>query len=611
MASRKFKASWTPTPLRSPDDEPEVRVPPPPSPTLFRRAALIVTFLLRWVIRELMRYAFALRNRTTDRSVEAAQETREFCERMGGMWVILARLASLRGDLLGQRFCLELERTRDRAVPISLELVKQIIDGELRAYGRSLDEVFESIEPVPLSARSFGQAHRARLKNGRDVVVRVRLPDAVDRVETDWRWLRVFRFFMEHFDLAPYLRWDDLLFEVKKTADDLLDFRTEVKELRQIRQILRPRRIYMPEVFAKFSTEQMLVTEYVDGISVSDVIYVHRQEPDRCDAWLAANKIDMGRVWRRIFNAHSELLLEHNLFFTELSPGSILLLRNGRIAFVTLNTIGTMDAELLANYRLFLRALSQRDYTKTCDTYLAMGPALPYKDMSEMRQNVLRALRKWETRTYVKNCQYREKSIASAMGVLAGCAAAQELPTFWNLARLQLAERILEPTLEYFGHTKNPIRALARYERAAQYRSIGRITARPSKQRRQRDMLLSRLLLQMLENLKYDGDYLRSRLQGFQGRLSGVAQVSGRLLLMIGKFAMLGLVIEVFLYGTHWFKVAVPFAESGDIGRILSAIKIHNRSTWIVIVLLLLYFRRFLVKLAKQLFSPEVRPSDL
>lgn len=612
MASRKFKESWIPTPLRTPEEQEGPRVPPPPQPrTLFRRAVVIVMFLARWLIRELMRYALALRNRSTERSIEAAREAREFAERMGGMWVILTRLASLRGDLLGQKFCQELEQTRDRSVPISIDVVKKIVDSELTAYGRSLAEVFESIDPVPLSARSFGQAHRAVLKDGRHVVVRVRLPDAVQRAKTDARWLSAFMFIMEQLDLVPHLRWDDLLFEAKKTTDDLLDFRTEVKELRQIRQLLRPRRIYMPEVFAKYSTEQMLVTEFIDGISVSDVVYMHQHHRERCDAWLAANRINPARVWRKIFNAHAELLLENNLFFTELSPGSILLLRDGRIAFVTLNTIGTMDAELLANYRAFLQALSQSDYTKACDTYLAMGPALPYKDMSEMRKGVLRAMRKWETRTHVKNCHYREKSIASAMGVMSSCAAEYELPTFWNLARLQLAERILEPTLEFFGHTKNPLRALAKYETAAQMRMIERATARPGKKRRERSMSTIRLLMQMAENLKYDGDYLRRRLQGFQGRISGVAQVFGRLLLMIGKFAAVGLILEVFLYGTQRFHVMVPYMDQGDIGRFFSAIKIHNRSTWVVIILVLLYFRRFLVKLAKQLFSPEVRPSDV
>lgn len=612
MASRKFKDSWTPTPLRRSEEEPAPRPPPPPEPkTLFGRAMLIFRFGLLWFMRELMRYGLALWKRSTERSVEAAREGREFSERMGGMWVILTRFASLRSDLLGRRFCKEIEGTRDRPEPISVELVKQLIEQELKDLSLVFDEVFESIDPVPLSSRWFGQSHRALLKNGREVVVRVRMPDAVKRAATDWRWLRVYKFVMEQLDVVPYLRWDDVLFEVKKATDELLDFRTQVRELRKMRRILRPRRIYMPEVFGKLCTERMLVTEYLKGISVSDVMAMSRQNQDRCDAWLVSNKIDRARVWRRIFNAHHELLFEHNLFFTELSPGSILLLRGGRMAFVSLNTIGTMDAELLKHYREFMRALSERDYTKSCDTYLAMGPALPYKDISEMRQSVLRAMRKWEARTYVKNCPYREKSFASAMEVMASCATAYELPAFWDFARLQLAERLLEPTLEFFGSTKNPFRALARYDRTAQFRSIKRAATQGVKKRLQRTMGVGRLLMQQFENIQYDGEYLRRRLQGFQGRISGVAQVFGRLLMLFGKVAMLGLLIQLFLYAKQRFGVAVPLADQGSIGKIFAAMKIHNSATWIVLIVLLFYFRRFLVKVAKQLFSPEVRPSDV
>lgn len=612
MAARKFKPQWAPSPLPTSDQVLPPRVWPAPAPrTLLRRAVVIIRFSMVWFFRELTRYLFALRTRNTERSIESAIETREFAERMGGMWVIISRLAALRGDLLGERFCQEVSKVRDRARPLPAAVVQRIIDEQLRGLATSFDEVFSELDPEPLSARSFGQFHRARLANGRAVVIRVRLPDAPDRAKTDWLWLRVIKFILEQLDLEPHLRWDDLLFEVKQTTDDLLDFRTEVNELKRIRKLLRPRRIYVPEVFEKLCTESLMVTEYIEGVTVGDLERLHKRSPDRALEWMAHNKILGNRVWRRLFNAHHELLFEHNLFYTELQPSSILLLRGGRIALVSLNTIGTMEADVQSNLRQLARALSESDYTKACDTYLRMGPALPYKDLTEMRQLLLRALRKWESRTHVKNCPYFEKSLAAAMDAMARCASSQELPTSWNLARLQLAERTLEPTLEFFGSSKNSLAALKRYDRAAQLRSIRNATTKGVKKRVERGLEVAQLNMQLFENIQYDGEYLRRRLLGFKGKVGRISEVVGRLLLLLSKFAMVAVLVQVLAYLWQRFHTAAPVADKWGISRMFGFLQTQSRGTWIVILLLLFYFRRFISNLVKQLFSPEIRPSDV
>lgn len=613
MASRKFKESWIPSALPPLERERPPSAPPLPAPrTLFRRALVIYRFTLVWFFRELSRYIFAIKSRNTERSQQAAQETREFAERMGGMWVIIARLAALRGDLLGVNFCAEVAKTRDRAVPIPVALVQSLVAGELKRLGTSFEEVFASIDPVPLSARSFGQFHRACLKDGRQVVIRVRLPDAKERAAADWKWLRVIKFIIEQLDIEPHLRWDDLLFEVKKTTDDMLDFRTEVNELRLIRKLLRPRRVYVPEVFEKLCTESLLVTEYIQGVSVAQLRQLHQSSPEQAAQWQRTNKIFGARIWRRLFNVHHELLFEHNLFYTELLPSSILLLRGGRIALVSLNTITSVEADVQDSLRMLARALSDSDYTKACDTYLTLGPPLPYKDITEMRQLCLRALRKWESRTHVRNCPYREKSMAAAMEAMSRCMSSQELPTSWNIARLQLAERTLEPTLEFFGSTKNSLAALKRYDRAAQLRSIVRATTKGTKKRAQRALDVAQLNMQLIENLFYDGDYLRRRLQGFSGKVGHLSQVAGRMLLLVSKFAMIAVAVQVLAYLKQRFwsgTEAVP--DKWGVSRLFGFLQIQSRATWILIIALLFYFRRFLTNLVKQLFSPEIGPSDV
>lgn len=586
---------------------------PVPSPVaLINRASYIIKYLLKSTFREIFRVVISAIRGKRERSIEAAQEAREFAERLGGMWVILVRLASLRGDLLGVEFCRELARTRDLSTATPFAQIRKVIEEDLRTVGTSFEETFLEFDEVPLNVRSFGQVHRARLqKNKREVLVRVRSPDAPQRAKTDWRYLRIVLFFIEQLDLEPHLRWDDLMFEVKKSTEDLLDFRSEVEELKRIRKVLRKRRIYVPMIFQRYCTERVLVQEYIHGISVADLVQATHLNPRLGDDWMRENKIDPRRIWSRLFKVHHELLFEHNLFYTELSPSSILLLKGNRLAFVSFGSVGTLDADLQRRYRTLYRAFLTADYTKACDYYLTLGPALPYKDITNMKQQSLRLLRKWESRTHIKNCPYSEKSLGSAVGQLAHCASAQQLPTFWNLARLQLSEQILNSSLEFFDPTKSSLKALRRYEQSAQIRSIKNALTRNVRKRINTATDVAQLNLQLLENFENDGEYLRNRLAGVQAKLSKISAIAGRLVGLLSKVAILAIVLQVFLFFKQGYHVSVPLADQGTLGKILSTIRPRTTASWVVLFAILFYFRRFLTKLTQQLFTKSLGPGDV
>lgn len=620
MALYKFKEKWVPTPLIAPGESgggQSSQISLPVLRPAVSRARLILRFALLWFLREIKHWFLVRIRQRSERTVEAAREAREFAERMGGMWVILSRLLSSHSDLLGTEFGRELARTRDRPLPmISTVELYRLLDEELRSVGTSVQEVFSELDPVPLTTKSFGQFHRARLRgSGREVAIRLRTPDALERANTDAKWLQVIVSLLKRFNLAPHMRWEDLLFEAKKVTSDLLDFRTELAELREIRKILRPRRVYVPLVYGRLCTERLLITEYIRGVSVADLQRINRVDSNRAESWLAANRIERKRVWRRLFNAHQELLFEHDLFYTELLPGSILLLRDNRLALVSLNTIGKIDRELQRKYRRLAQTLLDSNYTKACDTFLAMGPALPYKDITDMRQSAARNLRAWEMRTHIKSLPYREKSIAAALSQLARCAIKQKLPTFWNLARLQMAERTLEPTLAFLGPNKNGVRALRGYERSAQLRAIKHAAKVGGSRRLQNMMDMGRLNMQLIENIEHDAEYLRRRLMSAQGKVSGISKAIGRMMLFLARIASVALVLQVYLY-FRFFTGTFQAGSTSAVGRtgvelLLESMRVETRSLWVALVLSLIFANWFLRSLAHRLFTPEIRTLDL
>ncbi len=586
---------------------------PLPSPVaLINRASFIFRHLLRATLREVIRGVLSLIRGKRERTVAQAREMREFAERLGGMWVTLMRLASVRTDLLGAAYCRELALTRDLAAPSPFAEIRKVVEADMLKVGTTFEETFVEFDETPLNVRSFTQVHRARLaKNNREVLVRVRSPDAPQRAQTDWRYLRVLLFFLRQLDLEPHLRWDDLGFEVKKATDDCLDLRTEVEELRRIRKVLRKRRIYVPMIYRRYCTERVLVQEYIQGVSVSDLVLLTHKDANAGDDWMKENQVDPRRLWRRLFSVHHELLFEHNLFYTELSPSSIILLRGNRLAFVSLGTVGSLDADLQRRYRNLYRALLASDYSKAADYYLTIGPALPYKDITDMKQQSLRFLRKWESRTHIKNCPYREKSLGSAVGQLARCATEQELPTFWNLARLQLSEQILNTSLEFFDPTKSSLKALRRYEISAQIRSIKNAVTKNVRKRVDSALDTAQLNMQLLENFENDGEYLRNRLAAVQSKLTKASAIGGRMVVLISKLAVVVLLLQGFLYFKQNYHVSVPLAERGTLGRVLSLLRPQTTASWVLLFVVLFYFRRFLSRLAQQLFTKSVSPNDV
>jgi ubiquinone biosynthesis protein len=104
-----------------------------------------------------------------------------------------------------------------------------------------------------------------------------------------------------------------------------------------MRKSLWPHRVYVPKVFPSYCTKQVLVTEFIDGVLMTDYIRMLGDDPQRCAAWCAENKIRPRLVARRLYNSLLRQLLEDNLFHGDLHPGTF------NAAMVNWEAIRSMD----------------------------------------------------------------------------------------------------------------------------------------------------------------------------------------------------------------------------------------------------------------------------
>lgn len=192
----------------------------------------------------------------------------ESLKRMGPTYVKFGQLLSTRPDVVPPEYIAELESLQDNVEPFSFADVEKIVEEEL---GVRISKAFESFESTPLAAASLGQVHRAVLRDGREVVVKVQRPDVRDQVKAD---LQVFTEIAEtlesHSDIARKLNLVGSIEQAKMSMYSELNYVQEARNTETLRKNLASfPRIYIPTVISDLSTSRVLTTELIKGKKIS------------------------------------------------------------------------------------------------------------------------------------------------------------------------------------------------------------------------------------------------------------------------------------------------------------------------------------------------------
>jgi ubiquinone biosynthesis protein len=191
----------------------------------------------------------------------------ESLERMGPTYVKFGQLLSTRPDIVPAEYITELESLQDNVEPFSFADVEKIVEEEL---GVRISKAFESFESVPLAAASLGQVHRASLRDGREVVVKVQRPNVREQVKNDLQvFLEIANTLESHSDVARKLNLVGSIEQARMAMFSELNYLQEARNTETIRANLASfPQIYIPSVIHDLSTSRVLTTELVKGKKV-------------------------------------------------------------------------------------------------------------------------------------------------------------------------------------------------------------------------------------------------------------------------------------------------------------------------------------------------------
>lgn len=457
---------WLPSPLveRGHRRPVEIRTPPPPPRYPFLR-----------VIKAFATYKWTNWRRRKDAGENdevRAKRLRATFEGLGGLWIKIGQLLSLRTDAFPLVVCRELAQLQHSAIGFPFTDVLRILREDL---GPEADTIFSSIDETPLAAASISQVHVATLaENGVKVAVKIRRPEAQAAFDRDLSIIRRLIGFVDMLRLLPHAHLKDALWELSQMVREELDFRFEAANTKRMRKGLRGHGIYVPKVFLAHCSRHVLVTEYIDGVLLSDYVKVLDENPDRLAAWCRENDIDPRKVGNRLFRSIMRQLLEDNLFHADIHPGNILLLRENRFAMIDFGTIGTCEKEFLANYKISLRAMAEKDFPRAADLTLRFAIDPPSLGaIKPLRIELVRWFREWESRSHLSGIGYHERSLGAAGTGSGQIMAKYKVQLSWEFMRISRTWGTLDASLNYLVPDANYIKLFEGYFKDVQRRRGG------------------------------------------------------------------------------------------------------------------------------------------
>jgi predicted unusual protein kinase regulating ubiquinone biosynthesis (AarF/ABC1/UbiB family) len=261
---------------------------------------------------------------------------------------------------------------RDAAPTMSWEKVKGVLEDE---WDDPVEELFSEFEPEAVSAASIGQVHRAVLRDGRRVAVKVQYPEIADALESDLDLVSVLVSLGKL--IAPGLDPKVVADELRERVLEEVDFELEAQNQRTFaRAYSNPAHphpfVYVPAVVTALSRRRVLVTEWVDGLRFDEIVGLDAEQRDR-----------VGEIIVRFFYGSMERLGRFN---TDPHPGNYLLCEDGRMAFLDFgNTAESGDRSLI---RHALEAAVRSD----ADSFTAAAAELGYvRDLDRLDRELLLA----------------------------------------------------------------------------------------------------------------------------------------------------------------------------------------------------------------------------
>lgn len=306
---------------------------------------------------------------------EAAEQLTSDLEKLGPTYVKFGQLLSTRADLLPPAFLEALSRLQDKVGPFPFPEVEAIVTAEL---GLKISKAFASFEEKPLAAASLGQVHRATLRDGREVVVKVQRPEIRDTIVKDLDALDQIAAFAEsHSEVARQYQFVLMVEEFRKSILRELDYKEEARNLATLARNLRDfDRIVVPCPIDDYGTSRVLTTTYVRGVKITTL------------SPLARTELDGSVLAEQLFRAYLQQILVDGFVHADPHPGNVFLTEDDQIALLDLGMVAHVTSSMQEKLLQLLLAVSEGRADEAAAVAIQIGETTKQFDEPAFRRRV-------------------------------------------------------------------------------------------------------------------------------------------------------------------------------------------------------------------------------
>lgn len=292
---------------------------------------------------------------------------------LGPSFIKLAQLLSSRPDLITPAYADEFKKLQDRVPPFPSDVARRTIETELNIQ---LEDVFSEFEDTPIAAASIAQVHKAKLKSGERVIVKIQRPDIKELIETDISILNsIARLMVKYIPESRFFNPEGIVDEFSRTIRKELDFILEAKNAQRFkRNFSGYKGICIPNIYTNLTTEKVIVMERFEGVRIDDIEGIDE---------LGINRAELAR---RGVDIYFKMIFDDGFFHADPHPGNIFVLPDGRIALMDFGIVGWVTEDIMERMANAFMAIIKRDFDLLINQYIELGIVSEAIDIDKFRR---------------------------------------------------------------------------------------------------------------------------------------------------------------------------------------------------------------------------------
>ena len=310
------------------------------------------------------------------------EKLRMILEDLGPTFIKIGQIMSMHSDILPKRYCDELMKLRSDVKPMPFSEVSEVLE---ESYGCSWGAIFREINEKPLGSASIAQVHKAVLKDGSPVVIKVQRKGIYGIMARDIALLRKAVRLLPPVSIKGMVDLDMVLGELWDVTREEMNFLTEAANMEEFaRKNEGIAYVGFPMLYQEYTTIHVLVMEYINGFNIDD------------KETLLANGYDLKEVGSRLADHYMKQVMEDGFFHADPHPGN-LRVRDGKIIWIDMGMMGRLterDREYIA---LAVRGVAVNDVGLIQEAVMALGEFKKNPDPSRLYEDISSLLTKYGT----------------------------------------------------------------------------------------------------------------------------------------------------------------------------------------------------------------------